>query len=532
MARGATDTTEMTRSTSDLSWWQRASRSRLVGAVTAGVFLFVSFIAWSMSSATGSDPDADYHLASIWCTDIAGSDLCEIDDEWEKAVPSALIDARCYAIFQEESAACQPLMTTLDGRTTSTGRLNSTLSLYPDGFYRIHSTLASPQIEPSVIWMRILNGGLFVVLNVLLWWFVPQRLRVPLVLAWAATLVPLGMFIVASTNPSSWAVIGVGSAWAALLGYLEHRDWRRWLMGGLFVTFLAVAALARTDATLFAIATAGIALLATDAPIRQVVRRLWIPAVALLLPVAILFFQRGALGAITAGFRSGSDDAFNWDLLWNNIIETPALWMGTFGMRPWGALGWLDTPLPQIVPFLTFAVFIGLVGLGLTGATVRIKLITALMFFMIWFIPVYLLQISDYMVGLGFQSRYGLPLITVLLGLLLLRPESTPPVLTHRTPLVMIASSLIIANSLALHQNIRRYVTGLDAIGFDLNAEREWWWWDLAGSPITPMFVWIVGTVTFAVAVWLIVVRGLAVTVADNTAEPAPDKELEKTTPR
>ncbi len=532
MARGATHTTAITPSGFDQSWWRRAGRSRLVGAATASVFLIVTFVTWSMSSATGSDPDADYHLASIWCTDIGGSDLCEIEDEWEKAVPSALIDARCYAIFQEESAACQPLMTTLDERVTSTGRLNSTLDLYPDGFYRIHSTMASPQIESSVIWMRILNGAIFVVLNVVLWWFVPRRLRVPLVLAWAATLVPLGMFIVASTNPSSWAVIGVGSAWAALLGYLEHRDWRRWLMGGLFVTFLGVAALARTDATLFAMATAGIALLATDAPIRQVVRRLWIPAVALLLPVTILFFQRGALGAITAGFRSSGDDPFNWGLLWNNIIETPALWMGTFGMRPWGALGWLDTPLPQIVPFLTFAVFIGLVGLGLTGATLRIKLITALMFFMIWFIPVYLLQISDYLVGLGYQSRYGLPLITVLLGLLLLRPESKPPVLSHRTPLVMISVSLIIGNSLALHQNIRRYVTGLDVIGFDLNADREWWWWDLAGGPITPMFIWIMGTVSFAVAAWVIIVRGLAVTVANDTAATDTDNELETTSQR
>jgi hypothetical protein len=39
----------------------------------------------------------------------------------------------------------------------------------------------------------------------------------------------------------------------------------------------------------------------TDAPFRQVVKRLWIPAVGAVLAVGVLLFQRGALGVLTQG---------------------------------------------------------------------------------------------------------------------------------------------------------------------------------------------------------------------------------------
>jgi hypothetical protein len=316
------------------------------------------------------------------------------------------------------------------------------------------------------------------------------------------------MFLIPSTNPSAWAIIGVGSAWVALLGYLEHTGWQRWVLGAMFVAFAGIAASARTDATLFAIASSGVALLATDAPFRQLIRRLWIPALGVVLAGSVLFFQRGALGALTTGFRSGSDDSFDWGLLWNNIIETPGLWLGVVGGWPWGSLGWLDTPMPQIVALSSMGVFVALIGMGLAGATLRIRLVTVLMFIMVWTIPLYLLQISGFLVGAGFQSRYVMPLIVVLLGIMLLRPEGHPGLFSQKTPVVMITIALTLANSIALHQNIRRYVTGLDEPGFNLNAGGEWWWWSLSGSAITPMGVWLVGSLAFFGAAWVALVWG------------------------
>ena len=495
--------------------WQKLRRSQTAGVVTVALLAFLSFGAWSLSSAPGSTPDDDYHLSSIWCTDIGGADLCAMEERnKQKMVPSAIPESRCYAQFPNESAACQPLMTTADGRETMTNRLNSVQQLYPTGFYQTHSVLAGENIETSVIAMRLVNAGLFIGLNVALWLLVPGRLKQPLVFAWFGAIVPLGMFLIPSTNPSSWAIIGVGSAWVALLGYLEHRGWQRWVLGAMFVGFAGIAASARTDATLFAIASAGVALLATDAPFRQLIRRLWIPAAGVLLAASVLFFQRGALGALSSGFRNTDSGSFDWGLLWNNIIETPGLWLGVVGGWPWGSLGWLDTPMPQIVALLSMGVFVALIGVGLAGATLRIRLVTVVMFIMVWTIPLYLLQISGFLVGAGFQSRYVMPLIVVLLGIMLLRPEGHPGLFSQKTPVVMITIALGLSNSIALHQNIRRYITGLGEPGFNLNAGGEWWWWSLSGSAITPMGVWVVGSLAFFGAAWVALVWGQKVATA------------------
>ncbi len=505
----AADDAPVTQNASVKEIWQKLRSSRVAGVIVVSVLAFVTLTAWGLSSATGSTPDDDYHLSSIWCTDIGGADLCAMEERrQQKMVPSALPESRCYAQDGNASAACQPLMTTADGRETMTNRLNSVAQLYPTGFYQFSSLFAGQNIDQSVIVMRMVNAGLFVGLNVALWLLVPLRLRQPLVFAWFGTMVPLAAFLLPSTNPSSWAIIGVGSAWVALLGYLEHTGWQRWLLGVMFVLFAGMAAMARTDATLFAIASAGVALLATDAPFRQLLKRLWIPAVGVVLAGSVIFFQRGAIGAITTGFRRGESDNFDWGLLWNNIIETPGLWLGVVGGWPWGSLGWLDTPMPQIVSLLSLAVFVTLIGVGLSGATWRVRAVTGLMFVMVWTIPVYLLQISGFLVGAGFQSRYILPLIVVLLGLMLLRPAGHPGLFTERTPLIMITSALSIANSIALHHNLRRYITGLDERGFNLNADGEWWWWDFSGTALTPMLVWAVGSSAFFGAAWVALVRG------------------------
>ena len=513
MTLAADDTTDV-KKMSIPGIWKRLRASQVAGVLAVALLAFLSLGAWSLSSATGSNPDDDYHLNSIWCTDIGGADLCAMEERrQQKMVPSALPESRCYAQDGNESAACQPLMTTADGRETMTNRLNSVAQLYPTGFYQFASVFAGENIDQSVIVMRLVNAGLFVGLNTALWLLVPVRLKQPLVFAWFGTMIPMAAFLIPSTNPSSWAIIGVGSAWVALLGYLEHTGWQRWPLGIMFVLFAGMAAMARTDATLFAIASSGVALLATDATLRQLLRRLWIPAVGVILAGSVIFFQRGAIGAITTGFRRPDNDGFDWGLLWNNVIETPGLWLGVVGGWPWGSLGWLDTPMPQIVSLLSLGVFVTLIGVGLAGATIRVRVVTGLMFIMVWTIPVYLLQISGFLVGAGFQSRYILPLIVVLLGLMLLRPAGHPGLFSEKTPLVMITIALSLANSIALHHNIRRYVTGLDERGFNLNQDREWWWWDLHGTALTPMLVWAVGSLAFFGAAWVALVWGQNVAV-------------------
>ena len=71
--------------------------------------------------------------------------------------------------------------------------------------------------------MRFLNILLFVGLSTALYLLLPLGRRRVLIGLSLLTSVPLGSFLIASNNPSSWAIIGVGFSWLALLGYFETR---------------------------------------------------------------------------------------------------------------------------------------------------------------------------------------------------------------------------------------------------------------------------------------------------------------------
>lgn len=490
--------------------WKMARRSKVAGAIVVFLLGVVGLGGWAISSPVGSDPDSDFHLASIWCTTFGEGSPCDMEERRNrKMVPSPLIEARCFSHDQNASAACQPLMTTADGRETMTNRVNivEMNATYPSGFYLFHNQFTGENVDASVFGMRMVNIALFVGLNVLLWWFLPGRLKNSLAWAWMGTLIPLGAFVVTSTNPSSWALIGVGSAWLALLGYLEQDGYRRWLLGVFFLVFVGMAAAARTDATLFALATSAVALLVADAPIRQLVRRLWIPAVGAILAVVVLIFQRGALNVLFEGFMRGRETV-DWERLWFNFIEIPGLWIGVFGGWPWGALGWLDTPMPQMVSFLSFGVFAILMALGISASTWRVRAMTFVMFAMLWVYPLFILQQADELVGLVFQSRYALPLVPVLLGIALLRPSGHPGILPNPTHRIWIVGALSLANAVALHHNIRRYVSGLDGFGFNLNVG-DWWWFGLRDSWLSPMTVWFIGSLAFFGFAWAVLMWGV-----------------------
>ena len=69
-----------------------------------------------------------------------------------------------------------------------------------------------------------------------------------------------------------------------------------------------------------------------------------------------------------------------------------------------------------------------------------------------------------------------------------------------------VVAALAAAQSVALHVNMRRYVTGTDSQGWNLNSGLEWWW---EGSILSPMLVWAIGSLAFA-ALLVVLVREVA----------------------
>ncbi len=120
-------------------------------------------------------------------------------------------------------------------------------------------------------------------------------------------------------------------------------------------------------------------------------------------------------------------------------------------------------------------------------------------------IPLYVLVAGSNLVGENVQARYLIPLLAVIAGTALLPDADGRWRGFGRTHLIVLAAAISVANAAALHTNMRRYITGTDGDWFNLDRWREWWWPHAA----TPMTVWTIGSVSFAVVcTWLLLTLG------------------------
>jgi len=215
----------------------------------------VAGLAWAISSPIGSSPDEDYHLASIWCPPPVESSGCRVQTD-AQGTTTVTVNARvaaapgCYAFYPDNSAACIwaiPADTTINDGRYDRGE-------YPGGFYHVMHFFAGADPYTSVYAMRAFNLALAIVLGALLVVAATRPTRRILAYAVASTYVPMGMFIVPSANPSSWAVIGVTTAAFALHSYwiAEARS-RVIVNGALCAVGVGLAASARTDAALYTV---------------------------------------------------------------------------------------------------------------------------------------------------------------------------------------------------------------------------------------------------------------------------------------
>lgn len=468
---------------------------------------------WALASPVGSSPDDDFHLVSIWCADGPDSQFCQPGPtDGERTVPEALVEASCYSFKPEVSGGCQDAVDFEPSSTAVTARVNA-FGGYPPVYYAVMNQLVSGDIQASVIAMRLLNVALFVALATSLFLLLPLRRRPTLIWAWMITTVPLGLFVLSSNNPSSWAVMGVGFSWIALLGYFETGGWRRAALGALFVFSAVMAAGSRGDAALYTVLGIAAVLFLTFRLRVQYAIQAMLPVVVAVLCLLMFRFSR-PIEAVTQGVTGGGSggDAPAAINLWHefvyNMLQTPFLWMGIFG-KEWG-LGWLDTSMPAVVWAGAFACFVAAAFVAARYLDVRKLVVLIGGGILLWVFPAIFLLGSGDSVGENMQPRYLLPLIVLFAGVLMLSPGFEMIRFTRAQSLLLWAA-LSVAHTIALHLNLQRYVLGTDDLGWNLDSGAEWWW----SVGFSPMALWLVTSVAFSALV-AVVLRYSRVTVSEQ----------------
>jgi hypothetical protein len=479
----------------------RTWRSRFRLIHLAPILALIALSAWIFASPIGSSPDDDFHLTSTWCANGLRTDLCEAGPtEKERVVPPVLLHANCYAYHPESSAECQDEYLALDTDPSVVTERGSFEQNYPPVYYFFMNTFASHDLQVSALVMRFVNVLLFLGIVTALYCLLPRERRAGLIWTWILTVVPLGMFLVASNNPSAWAIIGVGSSWLALVGFVETTGRRRIALGAIFALTVIMAAGARGDGAIYSIIGMAVAGVLTFRRERRWLLSAILPVALAVLCVVLYFSSRQATVAVSGLHSPGAAevplDAFG--RLAYNVLNVPSLWAGIFGS--WG-LGWLDTDLPTIVWLAGLGVFVAVGFLGLrTRSWRKIAAIGGLVL-VLWAVPVYVLYAGGNVVGENLQPRYLLPLIIMLAGVLVFSIRGRTPRL-GRVQQVVVVLALAMAQALALHFNLRRYLTGIDEQGWNLDSGAEWWW---SGLPVSPMGLWFIGSAAFTALLFVLV---------------------------
>lgn len=465
----------------------------------APVLAFVALSAWAFASPIGAAPDDDYHLVSVWCADGGSAECQPGSTSGTRSMDAAFQGIVCYAQNLNESAACQHDLWDASGRY-ETDRGNF-VGEYPPVYYAVMHLFAGPDIQVSALIMRLVNAALFVALMTALSILLPVSRRRTLLWGWLVAVVPLGIFLIPSNNPSGWAITGVGTAFLALLGWFETGGRRRWALGALYLVGMVMAAGARGDAAVYAIGATVVAVILSAARTRESALCAILPLVGII--VAVVFFANASqAGVATVGFSGGGSEVTlpagpatapmtGFALAAYNLLMLPFLWTGVWGT--W-ALGWFDTGLPAVVPWAAVAAFVvvGFAGLGRLNWRKAISIAGVLLVLIA--LPVYVLTVGGEKVGDSLQPRYLLPLI-LLLSLLLVTMPGARELQFTRIQLFTIFGALGLANLVALQVNIRRYITGANEQGLNLDSGAKWWW---TGFPIGPTWIWIVGALAFA----------------------------------
>lgn len=495
-------------------------RRVIIGTAAAAVLLG----AWIASAPPASNPDGRFHLVNIWCAEGTNETDCVPHPVREEnlLVPRAIEKAACFSFQPLETGACAQQF--YDSPIALLGEVHgSNLSgVRPQLYYRFMHLFQGRDVLASITVMRVVNAGLALALLLATSLLATSGTRRALHAAWLGTSIPVGLWLLSTTNTGAWIVAGLGTAWANAITATDASLPRPRRSGAAALAALgAVMALgSRTEAIVPLAATvAAVAVVRAPGP-RTLIARLRpgraalaaVAAIAIVLVVAALLPETARVQAPLTTLADGLERLRTrgaGDPVLHLLLTVPSLLVGGLGVG-WG-LGWIDVLVPVPVGVLAVTAWSLLLVAGVRHQTTRGRLAAVLLGGTAFLFPLFTQAYYGLFVSEQFQPRHFLVLLYLVLGFVVL--ESRTPILVSRAQRAALVIALTTAHAIMLHQQIRRYVTGLRSeIHWDLATDLAWWW---PGLPVGPTAVWIAGSVAFAV---------VAVVVSRELGTPLPPR--------
>jgi len=461
----------------------------------------ITFGSWALASPPGSGPDDEYHLSSIWCSGGYRIQFCEKSSAiYEAKIPLQLHrnggprTIFCYAGDSKISAGCiRGLDVEAVTKLESSKRFNAFyISKF---FYKTNGILVSSNVNGSILTMRFLQILIFFALISFAIYSSGER-KWAVLLSLFVGMVPVGLFIIPSTNPSSWAITGVVSAGICAMNFFVSlkKSHRATAVIGFIVAVLITRNIRNDINIMTAIcvtlgAISGFVIRETDRSLKfdraKIIKLVFFAIPGLLyihLKVFSLYPWRIAKFILGGSFYSFSNDS-------------PQAFLGFLGGSiQLGSADFAPTPVVLILMSVGFATFIVITA---RFVPLKVKISSGFGLCLLFLLPYY------FSLGaIGSASRYIMAIYLVSLATFSASAVTSRRLANFKfskSSLVTIFLTISLGQSLSLHQSIRRYITGTNVSGWNLNKGAQWWW---THGP-SPLSIWMIGSVAFSTALFI-----------------------------
>ena len=462
----------------------------------------ITFGSWALASPPGSGPDDEYHLSSIWCSRGYRIQFCEKSTSiYEVKIPLQLHrnggprTIFCYAGDSKISASCiRGLDAEALTKLESSKRFNT--SRIASNFYKSNGFLVSPNVNRSILTMRFLQIFVFFALIGFAIYSSGER-KWAVLLALFVGMVPVGLFIIPSTSPSSWAIVGVVSAGICVMNSLiaSRKSHQVIAVIGFLVAILLTRNV-RADVNIMLVIcitlglVSGFVVRETDHSLKfdraKLLKLVLLATPGLIyihLKVFSLYPWRISKFILGGSFYSLSNDS-------------PQAFLGFLGGTiQLGSADFAPTPVVLILMSVGFATFIVITA---RFVPLKVKISSGFGLSLLFFLP-YWFSLG----AIGLASRYVMAIYLVSLVTFSASAVTSRRLANFKfskSALVTIFLTISLGQSLSLHQSIRRYITGTNISGWNLNEGAQWWW---THGP-SPLSIWILGSVAFSVALFIV----------------------------